>query len=224
MFVDEVEIEVQAGDGGNGVATFRREKFVPNGGPNGGDGGHGGNVIFQVNTHLNTLLDLRYRHVYKAGRGGDGAGNNMFGKDGADLVVKVPQGTVVTDFDTGAIIADLNTPTSVFIVAHGGVGGRGNSHFSTSIHQAPKFAENGEQGEHRRLKLELKLLADVGLLGFPNVGKSTLISSVSAAKPKIANYPFTTLVPHLGVVYVEEGRNFVMADIPGIIDGASEGV
>jgi GTP-binding protein len=148
----------------------------------------------------------------------------MFGKDGADLVVKVPQGTVVTDFDTGAIIADLNTPTSVFIVAHGGVGGRGNSHFSTSIHQAPKFAENGEPGEHRRLKLELKLLADVGLLGFPNVGKSTLISSVSAAKPKIANYPFTTLVPHLGVVYVEEGRNFVMADIPGIIEGASEGV
>ena len=224
MVVDEVEIEVQAGDGGNGAATFRREIFVPNGGPNGGDGGHGGNVIFKVSTHVNTLLDLRYRHVYKAGRGVDGASNNMFGKDGADLTVKVPQGTVVSDFETGEIIADLNTPTSIFIIANGGVGGRGNSHFATAVHQAPKFAENGEPGEHRHLKLELKLLADVGLLGFPNVGKSTLISSVSAAKPKIANYPFTTLVPHLGVVYVEEGRSFVMADIPGIIEGASEGI
>jgi GTP-binding protein len=224
MFVDEVEIDVAAGNGGNGMATFRTEKFVPNGGPNGGDGGHGGSIIFQVDSNLTTLLDFRYRHKYKADRGGDGAAKDMFGKDGADLVLKVPIGTVVTDLDTGELVADLNAPGSRAVIARGGIGGRGNAHFANSIHQAPKFAEKGEPGEVKRLKLELKLLADVGLLGFPNVGKSTLISAVSAARPKIANYPFTTLTPNLGVVRVEAERSFVMADIPGIIEGASEGV
>lgn len=224
MFVDEVEIEVLAGNGGNGMATFRTEKYVPNGGPNGGDGGHGGSVIFQVDSNVTTLLDFRYRHKYKADRGGDGASKDMFGKDGGNLELKVPLGTVVTDLDTGEVIADLNTPDARFVAAKGGIGGRGNAHFATSIHQAPKFAERGEPGEVKRLKMELRLLADVGLLGFPNVGKSTLISAVSAAKPKIADYPFTTLVPNLGVVRVESERNFVMADIPGIIEGAHEGV
>ncbi len=224
MFVDEVEIELGAGDGGNGVTTFRREKFVPNGGPNGGDGGHGGNIILCVDTNTNTLLDFRYRHVYEADRGSDGASNNKFGKDGKDLILKIPQGTVVTDLDTGKILADLSAENAVIIIARGGVGGRGNSHFATSIHQTPKFSELGEPGEKFRIKMELKLLADVGLLGYPNVGKSTLISAVSAAKPKIADYPFTTLVPNLGVVYVEPERNFVMADIPGLIEGAHEGV
>jgi GTP-binding protein len=224
MFVDEVEIEAQAGSGGNGMVTFRKEKYVPRGGPNGGDGGHGGNVVLVVDTNLTTLLDFRYRHKYRAERGGDGGNKDMFGRDGADLILKVPQGTVVTDLDTGRPIADLDTPDARAVVARGGIGGRGNAHFATSIHQAPKFAEKGEPGEQRRLKLELKLLADVGLLGFPNVGKSTLIAAVSAARPKIADYPFTTLVPNLGVVYVEAERSFVMADIPGIIEGASEGV
>jgi GTPase len=224
MFVDEVEIEVAAGSGGNGMTTFRKEKHVPRGGPNGGDGGKGGSVIFQVDLNLTTLLDYRYQRKYKADRGGDGAAKDMFGKNGADLVLKVPQGTTITDAETGELLADLSAPDSLVVIARGGIGGRGNAHFATSIHQAPKFSERGEPGEAKTLKLELKLLADVGLLGFPNVGKSTLISSVSAAKPKIANYPFTTLVPHLGVVYVEDGRSFVMADIPGIIEGASEGV
>ncbi len=224
MFVDEVEIEALAGNGGNGMVTFRKEKFVPRGGPNGGDGGRGGNVVFKVDTNLTTLIDFRFRHKYKADRGGDGASKDMYGKDGGDIKLRVPQGTVVTDLDTGQVIADLSQPDAVAIIAKGGVGGRGNAHFATSIHQAPKFAEMGEPGEARRLKLELKLLADVGLLGFPNVGKSTLIAAVSAAKPKIANYPFTTLIPNLGVVYIDEGRSFVMADIPGIIEGASEGV
>ncbi|HZP80776.1 MAG TPA: GTPase ObgE [Chthonomonadaceae bacterium] len=224
MFVDEVKIEVAAGNGGNGMVTFRKEKFVPRGGPNGGDGGRGGSVVFQVDPHVTTLLDYRYKHKYKAERGGDGGSKDMFGKDGADLVLKVPQGTVVYDADSGAQIADLDTPDARCVVARGGVGGRGNAHFVTSVHQAPKFAEKGEPGEQKRLRLELKLLADVGLLGYPNVGKSTLIAAVSAAKPKIADYPFTTLVPNLGVVYVEEGRSFVMADIPGLIEGASEGV
>ena len=224
MFVDEVEIEVQAGNGGNGMATFRTEKFVPNGGPNGGDGGHGGSVKFKVDSNVTTLLDFRYRHKYKADRGGDGASKDMFGKNGGDITLKVPLGTVVTDLDTGEVLADLNTPDAKVVIAKGGIGGRGNAHFATSVHQAPKFAEKGEPGEYKRLKLELRLLADVGLLGFPNVGKSTLISAVSAAKPKIADYPFTTLVPNLGVVRVEGERNFVMADIPGIIEGAHEGV
>jgi GTP-binding protein len=224
MFVDEVEIEVQAGNGGNGMATFRTEKFVPNGGPNGGDGGHGGSIKFKVDSNITTLLDFRYRHKYKADRGGDGASKDMFGKNGGDLTLKVPLGTVVTDLDTGEVLADLNTPDAKVVIARGGIGGRGNAHFATSVHQAPKFAEKGEPGEFKRLKMELRLLADVGLLGFPNVGKSTLVSAVSAAKPKIADYPFTTLVPNLGVVRVEAERSFVMADIPGIIEGAHEGV
>jgi GTP-binding protein len=224
MFVDEVEIELEAGNGGNGMVTFRKEKFVPRGGPNGGDGGHGGSIVFKVDTNITTLLDFRYQHKYKADRGGDGGSKDMFGKNGGDLVLKAPQGTVVTDLDTGVQIADLDAPDAVAVVARGGIGGRGNAHFVTSVYQAPKFAEKGEPGEHKRLRLELKLLADVGLLGFPNVGKSTLIAGVSAARPKIADYPFTTLVPNLGVVYVEAERNFVMADIPGIIEGASEGV
>ena len=224
MFVDEVEIELEAGNGGNGMVQFRKEKYVPRGGPNGGDGGHGGSISLKVDMNITTLLDYRFRHKYKADRGGDGASKDMFGKNSLDVTLKVPLGTVVTDLATGQIVADLNTPDAVVVVARGGVGGRGNAHFATSIHQAPKYAERGEPGEHKQLRLELKLLADVGLLGFPNVGKSTLIAAVSAAKPKIANYPFTTLVPNLGVVYVEAERNFVMADIPGIIEGASEGV
>lgn len=224
MFVDEVEIEVAAGNGGNGMATFRKEKHVPHGGPSGGDGGHGGNILLKVDTNLTTLLDFRYQRKYKAERGGDGANKDMFGRDAHDLILKVPQGTVVTDVATGEQVADLATPDATAIVARGGIGGRGNAHFATSIHQAPRFAELGEPGEHKHLRLELKLLADVGLLGFPNVGKSTLIAAVSAARPKIANYPFTTLTPNLGVVYVEAERHFVMADIPGIIEGASEGV
>lgn len=224
MFVDEVEIEVQAGNGGNGMVQFRKEKYVPRGGPNGGDGGHGGSIKLKVDTNITTLLDFRFKHKYKAERGGDGASKDMFGRNAADLTLKVPLGTVATDIETGEIVADLKTPDAVAVIARGGVGGRGNAHFATSIHQAPKFAERGEPGEHKQLRLELKLLADVGLLGFPNVGKSTLIAAVSAAKPKIANYPFTTLVPNLGVVYVEPERSFVMADIPGIIEGASEGV
>lgn len=224
MFVDEVEIEVQAGDGGNGAATFRREKYVPRGGPDGGDGGRGGHIVMQVDTSLTTLLDFRYQRRYRAERGGDGGAKGMFGKNGKDLVLKVPQGTVVTDLETGQKIADLSHANSRAIVARGGVGGRGNAHFVNSVHQAPKFAEKGEPGERKRLRLELKLLADVGLVGYPNVGKSTLIAAVSAARPKIADYPFTTLVPNLGVVYVETGRSFVMADIPGLIEGASQGV
>lgn len=224
MFVDEVEIEVAAGGGGNGMVTFRQEKHVARGGPNGGDGGHGGNVIARVDTNLTTLLDFRYQHKYKAERGGDGGSKDMYGKNAPDLILKVPQGTVVTDLETGQQIADLDRPDSTAVLARCGIGGRGNAHFANSIHQAPKFAERGEPGEAKRLRLELKLLADVGLLGYPNVGKSTLIAAVSAARPKIANYPFTTLVPNLGVVYVEAERNFVMADIPGLIEGASEGV
>ena len=224
MFVDEVEIEVLAGNGGNGMATFRKEKHVPRGGPNGGDGGHGGSIVFKVDSNVTTLLDFRYQHKYKAERGEDGAAKDCFGKNAHDLVLKVPQGTVVTDRSTGEVIADLNRMDSVVVIARGGIGGRGNAHFATSIHQSPKFAEKGEPGEEKQLRLEMKLLADVGLLGYPNVGKSTLIAAVSAAKPKIANYPFTTLVPNLGVVYVGPERNFVMADIPGIIEGASEGV
>lgn len=224
MFVDEVEIEIAAGNGGNGMVTFRKEKHVPRGGPNGGDGGHGGSVVLKVDTNITTLLDFRYRHSYKADRGGDGASKDMYGKNAHDQVLKVPLGTVVTDLETNQKIVDLDTIESTAIVARGGIGGRGNAHFATSIHQAPRFAEKGEPGEIKHLRLELKLLADVGLLGYPNVGKSTLIASVSAAKPKIANYPFTTLVPNLGVVYVESERNFVMADIPGLIEGASEGI
>lgn len=224
MFVDHVEIEVHAGNGGNGAVTFRREKYVPHGGPNGGDGGRGGSVSLRVDPHLSTLLDFRYKKVYKAERGVDGQSKDMYGRNGADLVLTVPAGTAAYDAETGALVADLTEPDAVAMVARGGVGGRGNRHFITSVQQAPKFAENGEPGQSIRLRLELKLLADVGLLGFPSVGKSTIIAAVSAARPKIAEYPFTTLVPNLGVVYVGPGESLVMADMPGIIEGAHEGV
>lgn len=224
MFVDQVEIEAQAGDGGNGAATFRTEKYVPNGGPDGGDGGRGGNVVFEVDPNLSTLLDFRYKRRYKAPRGGDGGRKNCFGKDGEDLVLLVPPGTIVFDNDTGEQLADLKDPHERKIILRGGSGGRGNQHFATAVFQAPKFAEKGMPGENRNLRLELRLLADVGLLGYPSVGKSTIIAAVSAARPKIADYPFTTLVPNLGVVYVAEHQSFVMADLPGLIEGANEGV
>lgn len=224
MFVDEVQIEVKAGDGGNGVVGFRREKFVPNGGPNGGDGGKGGDITLEADSNLSTLLDFRYQQKYEAKRGAAGEGNNKHGKDAEDMHMKVPVGTTVTDIGTGRVLGDLTKPGQTLVIARGGNGGRGNSHFSSSVQQAPKFAENGEPGEAKTLKLELKLLADVGLIGYPNVGKSTLIAAISAAKPKIADYPFTTLVPNLGVVRVSDEKNFVVADIPGLIEGASEGV
>jgi GTP-binding protein len=223
MFVDEAHIQVQGGRGGNGVVSFRREKFVPRGGPDGGDGGRGGHVILVADPALSTLVDFRYKRTYRAPSGGHGQGNNKHGKDGEDLTLKVPLGTVVYDDDTGAMLADLSTPGQTFVAARGGRGGLGNAHFATSTRQTPRVAEKGEPGQERKLRLELKLLADVGLVGFPNVGKSTLIARVSAAKPKIADYPFTTLVPNLGVVRVDEERSFVMADIPGLIEGAHHG-
>jgi Obg family GTPase CgtA len=222
-FIDEVEVTLKAGDGGNGVVTFRREKHVPRGGPNGGDGGRGGSIVLETDPHLSTLLEFRPGKVYRAARGGDGASGNQYGKDGGDLVLKVPVGTQVQDAETGEVLADLVHYPQTEVLAAGGRGGKGNSHFVSSVQQAPKFAEKGEPGEEKRVRLELKLLADVGLLGFPNVGKSTLLARVSAAKPKIADYPFTTLVPNLGVVRVSEESNFVMADIPGLIENASEG-
>ncbi|MDO8586599.1 MAG: GTPase ObgE [Armatimonadota bacterium] len=224
VFVDEAEIDAIAGSGGNGLVAFRREKFVPRGGPSGGDGGHGGSVMVEVDSSLGTLADLRYKHHYRAERGGDGGPDNKKGKDAADLVIKVPPGTIVYDRATNELFADMVEFAQSVVVARGGVGGRGNASFATSTEQAPKFAEKGEPGESLELRLELKLLADVGIIGYPNVGKSTLISKVSAARPKIADYPFTTLIPNLGVVRVEEGRSFVMADIPGLIEGAHEGV
>jgi GTP-binding protein len=223
QFVDHVEIDVKAGDGGNGLVAFRREKFIPRGGPSGGDGGRGGNVVLQADHGLNTLVDLRYKRHYKADRGQDGGPKEMFGKNGSDLTIKVPIGTIVKDKATGKILADLVEDKQLAIVAEGGRGGRGNARFATSTLQTPRFAENGDPGEERKLILELKLLADVGLIGFPNVGKSTLISRISAAKPKIADYPFTTLVPNLGVVRVDQNRSFVVADMPGLIEGAHMG-
>ncbi|HSV74940.1 MAG TPA: GTPase ObgE [Chthonomonadales bacterium] len=223
MFVDQVQIEVQAGRGGNGAATFRREKYVPHGGPNGGDGGHGGSVVLEVDERLSTLLDYRYKRSYTAANGGNGAAKDMRGADAPDLVLKVPPGTVACDEADGSTLADLTAPGQRTVIARGGVGGRGNHRFATAVQQAPKHAEMGEPGESRRVRLELKLLADVGLVGFPSVGKSTLIAAVSAARPKIADYPFTTIVPNLGVVYVGEGRSFVMADLPGLIKGAHTG-
>ncbi len=223
MFIDRVDIEVKAGDGGNGAVSFRREKYVPRGGPDGGDGGHGGSVVLEVDPHLSTLLDFRYKKRYAAQRGGDGAAKQMSGKNRDDLVLKVPAGTMAFDADTGERLADLTAPGQRAVVAKGGVPGRGNMNFATSVHQAPKYSEKGDVGEERRLRLELKLLADVGLLGFPSVGKSTLVAAVSAARPKIADYPFTTLVPNLGVVAVPDQGSFVMADLPGLIEGAHEG-
>lgn len=223
MFFDKAKIYVKGGDGGNGCVAMRREKYVPEGGPWGGDGGRGGDVIFRADEGLRTLVDFRYKRHYKADRGRHGEGKNMHGASGEDLIVRVPAGTLIRDDDTGEIIADLVKNGQEVVVASGGRGGRGNAHFATFNNKAPKMAEKGEPGQERWLNMELKLLADVGLVGFPNAGKSTLISQVSAAKPKIANYPFTTITPNLGVVRVNEGRSFVMADIPGLIEGAHAG-
>ena len=221
-FVDTAKITVRAGNGGNGAVAFHREKYVAAGGPDGGDGGQGGDVILKTDRHLSTLMDFRYKRKYVAENGQDGQGKRCTGKDGADLIIKVPVGTVVKDGETGEIICDMSGDEP-FVLARGGKGGWGNQHFATPTRQVPRFAKAGLPGVTREVVLELKLLADVGLVGFPNVGKSTLLSVVSKANPKIANYHFTTLYPNLGVVYVEEGTSFVMADIPGIIEGASEG-
>jgi len=222
-FVDQVSIQVKAGDGGNGAVAFRREKFVERGGPSGGDGGNGGSVVFEADTGLTTLLDYRYQQHHRARNGQHGMGSDMNGASAEDLVLRVPVGTLIRDQDTGELLADLAAPGARAVIAHGGRGGLGNMNFATSTRQTPRFAQDGKPGEERRLVLELKLLADVGLVGFPNAGKSTLISRVSRARPKIADYPFTTLVPNLGVVPYKDGMSFVMADIPGIIEGAAEG-
>ncbi len=222
-FVDEVSIKVAAGNGGDGCTAWRREKFMPLGGPAGGDGGKGGDVVFEAHDRYTTLLDLRYRKVLRAPSGENGRGKDMYGKGGEDLIVQVPPGTQVYDADTGELLADLDKNEARVVIAKGGQGGRGNIHFATTVNQAPTQHEKGEPGVQRQLRLELKLLADVGLLGFPNVGKSTFISVVSRARPKIADYPFTTLVPNLGVVSLGDERNFVIADIPGIIEGAADG-
>ncbi|MGN1401329.1 MAG: GTPase ObgE [Bacillus sp. (in: firmicutes)] len=224
MFVDQVKIYVKGGDGGNGMVAFRREKYVPNGGPAGGDGGKGANVVFEVEEGLRTLVDFRFKRHFKASRGEHGMSKSMHGKNAADMIVKVPPGTLVKDEETGEIIADLVEHGQRAVIAKGGRGGRGNNRFATPANPAPEIAENGEPGQERNVILELKLLADVGLVGFPSVGKSTLLSVVSAAKPKIAEYHFTTITPNLGVVATEDNRSFVMADLPGLIEGASEGV
>jgi GTPase len=223
VFIDEATIRVKAGNGGNGCVAFRREKFVPRGGPSGGDGGRGGDVVLRSSKTHNTLIQFRYRPEHKAPRGRPGEGSKCAGRDGEALVLEVPPGTVVYDADSGEKLFDFVAADQEFIAAHGGRGGRGNSHFATSTNQAPRRAEPGTPGEQRRLKLELKLLADVGLVGFPNAGKSTLISRLSAAHPKIADYPFTTLEPNLGMVAIDEFHSFLMADIPGLIEGAHEG-
>jgi GTP-binding protein len=223
QFVDYARIYIKAGDGGRGCVSFRREKFVPKGGPNGGDGGRGGHIIFRATRELNTLLDQRYHKEYKADRGEHGKGSNKHGKDGEDLIILVPIGTLLKDAESGEVIADLDTADEEVMAAKAGRGGQGNSHFATATRQAPKFAQPGEEGEEKWLILELKLLADVGLIGLPNAGKSTLISVISSAKPKIADYPFTTLVPNLGVVKYQEHTSFVVADIPGLIEGAHAG-
>lgn len=223
MFVDEVLLKVEAGNGGDGCTAFRREKYISMGGPYGGNGGHGADIIFKVDEGLHTLLDLRYQKTIKAPKGENGRGKNQHGKGASPLIVKVPLGTVVTDMDTGLIIADLSHKNQEEIIAKGGRGGRGNTAFKTQTNTAPDYSENGEEGERKNLKVEVKMLADVGLVGLPSVGKSTIISCVSASKPKIAAYHFTTLTPNLGVVGASEGRSFVMADLPGLIEGASEG-
>jgi GTP-binding protein len=226
MFIDEVRIRVKAGNGGNGCVAFRREKFVPRGGPSGGDGGHGGDVILESSQRHNTLVHFRYYPEHKAQRGGHGLGSNCTGRAGADIVLKVPVGTVVYNEATGEVLHDFQAPDERVVIARGGRGGRGNQHFATPTHQAPRESEPGREGEEFHLRMELKLLADVGLVGYPNVGKSTLIARISAARPKIADYPFTTLEPNLGVVTVGEApydESFVVADIPGLIEGAHLG-
>src|SRR5216117_431929 len=223
MFIDRAVIQVVAGTGGSGASSFRREKFVPKGGPDGGDGGSGGSVFVKVDTNLSTLLDYRYHTRWVAERGQHGKGKNMTGKSAEDVYLPLPAGTEVRDADNGEILGELITPDQTLLVAKGGRGGRGNQHFATPTHQSPREWEPGEAGEERRLELVLKLIADVGLLGEPNAGKSTLLSVISAARPKIADYPFTTLEPHLGVVGLSDHRSFVVADIPGIIEGAHEG-
>jgi len=222
-FVDSARISVKAGDGGRGCVSFRREKFVPKGGPDGGDGGRGGHVWLRANRQLATLLDFKYRKSYIADRGAQGLGARKTGKDGGDVVIGVPCGTVVRNAETGEVMCDMVDDGQEVLIAKGGRGGWGNQHFATATRQAPRFAQPGEKGEEFELEMELKLMADVGLVGFPNAGKSTLISVLSAARPKIADYPFTTLVPNLGIVRYEDYKSFVMADIPGIIEGAAEG-
>ncbi|MCG2813517.1 MAG: GTPase ObgE [Thermodesulfovibrionales bacterium] len=223
QFVDYVKVYVKAGDGGRGCVAFRREKYVPLGGPSGGDGGRGGHIIFRASRELNTLLDLRYQREYKAKRGQHGMGKKMHGKNGEDRIIPVPVGTIIKDADTEEVLADLDSEGIETIIAKAGRGGQGNAHFATPTRQAPKFAQPGEEGEEKNLIIELKLLADVGLIGLPNAGKSTLISVISSARPKIADYPFTTLTPNLGVVKLKDFRSFVVADIPGLIEGAHKG-
>jgi GTP-binding protein len=224
MFIDRAKIQIKAGDGGHGMSSFRREKYVPKGGPSGGDGGRGGDIILVVDENLNTLIDFRYKRKFSADNGANGQTKNMHGAASEPLYIKVPPGTLVRDEETGEVVADLTENGQQAVVARGGRGGRGNARFVNSVHRAPTFAEKGEPGESRALQLELKLLADVGLVGYPSVGKSSIISMVSAAKPEIAAYHFTTLTPVLGVVSIAEGRSFVLADIPGLIEGAHEGV
>jgi GTP-binding protein len=223
MFVDEATIHVKAGDGGDGCVSFRREKFVPKGGPEGGDGGDGGDVIFVADTSENTLLDFASKHHWKAGRGEGGMGSRCAGKDGEDLVIPVPVGTMIYDTEHGILLADLDQPERQVVIARGGNGGRGNWHFKTSTNQAPRFAEPGTEGHERHLKLVLKLIADVGLVGMPNAGKSTMLRAISAARPKVADYPFTTLDPQLGITELVGERRIIFADIPGLIEGAQSG-
>lgn len=223
MFIDFALIEITSGKGGDGAVTFRREKYVPKGGPSGGDGGNGGSVIFIASSNLHTLLDFKYKKKYIAGNGENGGNSLKDGKNGRDIIVKVPVGTIIKDSETNELIVDLDKEDNEFVIANGGKGGRGNSKFATSTNQTPRFAEDGKSGEYKKVILELKLIADVGLVGFPNAGKSTLISKISAARPKIADYPFTTLEPNLGIVKYKDFHSFTVADIPGIIEGASHG-
>ncbi|MDI6803909.1 MAG: GTPase ObgE [Bacteroidota bacterium] len=223
QFIDYAKIVVKSGNGGKGMVSFRREKYVPKGGPDGGKGGKGGSVILRADHHLNTLLDFRYNKKYEAQNGENGKTSNKSGKDGDDIIVRVPCGTLIKDVDTGEVLFDIIDDKEEIIIARGGKGGRGNGEFATPTNQAPRFAEPGREGEEKHLELELKLIADVGLVGLPNAGKSTLISVISAAKPKIADYPFTTLVPNLGIVRYQESKSFVVADMPGLIEGAHSG-